>query len=206
MITDASRVWTATALADLPTVIHYRTDCMVKIDRTADGLLMRKAFTIVVTQGNRFAISLFAGASEKDLDRAELIIALAKRGSFLDTGIWDETNPGKWVMTVYWEWDGEPYHDEIRECTEPACIEPHHVWVNLGRADEYQEDPCVREVVCRDVYKVLLERHHGEKWAVWAYPVRDEFAGPAGLKALRDLANDYAYLLGEADKLNAELR
>lgn len=195
-----ARIWAATALADLPTVIHYRTDRTVEIDTTPDGVLMRCAFSIWVVLGHRFAINLHAGASEQDLAAAHRIIAKAKSGLFLEAGIWEAYRADAWVSDVSWSWNGEDHFGEIRECAEPGCIEPHHSWVD-GEMDDAHTGEEIREA--NGWYLVRPQKEEGERWKpCMDISSVDTLDTEADVRVLENALNDFRWVQGECDRLN----
>ncbi|WP_156174973.1 hypothetical protein [Leucobacter sp. Ag1] len=196
--TDEARAWAAATLADLPTVVTFRDDLHVQVEQDAEGRFFRKAFAIACSPSEtmRFNINMFSGAGPDDLARAHRVIARAKDGVF-NADFWLPRDGGRWVNKLWWAFDPDKLHPgELRPCMVPGCLADFHEW----RDDEFQDHHHLEPIVT-DQYRVL-----GENWGDgWKANFIDEIdcEGPAGLKLLRDLVNDYAWMQAECDKLNA---
>lgn len=201
-VTEAQRLWAASNLADLPTIVRVMKNSVVA--GTGDqGRLFRRAFVICATPGYRFAINLLSGASPADLKHARRIIERAKGGWF-NEDIWTpktfDTGRSGYVMDSYWEWDGQESKDEIRACTTPGCTDGFHEY----RGGEFNDVHRAEGDIDKDHYLITLRNYEDEdKWAPYIDLDSDMPVGPAGLKILRDAVNDYAWLQQEADNLNA---
>lgn len=203
--TDAERIWAADNLDPLTVKIFFTDQRKAKTRRAKNGEIYRGAFKITVAPGNgpHFALTLYRGASSADLERANRIIVQAKAGMFERHG-WDRiekfTNQafGGWIMDLWLHVSGEPEPDRLKECQTPGCVNQWHEWVR-----EQQFDPCKLEPIEHpNGYYVVHGNHDGEQWEAWADT--DSLPdGIEGLKAIRDLANDFAWVQGACDRLNA---
>lgn len=201
-ITPEKRMWCAAHLDPLTTKVLFKD---APIDRWTDqdGNKFRVGFTITVApaHGDKFIVKLRAGASLADLERAHRMIKAAKGGLFAED-LWRPvtfTNGfDGWALTSGLV-DGDKYDaDELRPCNEKLCVSDYHVYYG----DEAGEPCNLEPLESKDgSYTVYGEQHADEGWTVWAST--DELPeGIAGLKALRNLANDYAWMQAECDKLN----
>lgn len=206
---EEMRMWAALNLDHLGERIIFDQDRKVKVREAEDGLIYRGAFRITVSPGHLpdFVIRLYRGASTNDLMCARRIIAQAKEGKFSLkdwTRVEKFTNQdcGGYIMRLWFESSGKPHTDELRECDDAACVEPFHGWMR-----EMQDSPCRTEATEHPsgVYTVRGWKYHGEEWAAYVDHDSECFPeGPEGLKVVRDLANDYAWVQAECDRLNAE--
>lgn len=202
--TEAQRTWAASVLAELPTKFYF-SDHEVKKVRDAQGNAWRKAFIIRAIPGKFFEIQFRRGASPADLKHAERLIRAAKHGYFNDD-IWTPTTyeiagPG-YYCSALWAWDGKEDIDELRPCTMLGCKHQFHEY----RSGDFNECHTAGERLdhASGLYWISLENYEDEQgWHPYLSMDSDWPTGPEGLKALRDAANDYAWMLAEADKLNA---
>lgn len=195
--TVEQQVWAAATLADLPTSVTFHADAQVRVGQSTDGQPVRKAFVIVVTPNGkkRFNINLLSGAWVHELEHARALIAAAKEGDF-DPDLWTPREGGGWVCRAWWSYDLEKPRRVLLACTDSGCVEQFHAWQDDEFDDYHRLDPIEAEH-----YTV-----RGENWGDgWKANFIDDLdcEGPAGLKVLRDLANDYAWMQAECDKLNA---
>ncbi|WP_053387821.1 helix-turn-helix domain-containing protein [Leucobacter japonicus] len=202
------QMWAAANLDPLSEHISF-SDKKVSVARAEDGKLYRAAFVITVAPGHgrTFNIKLFAGASSRDLANARRVISEAKRGRFAADTWWRvekfaNQSFGGWQMTLHLWNDGKGEPNDLRPCAMRGCVEPFHAW-----SDDEQDEPCVCIVIEHpdDRYIVRGFRWAGDKaWQAEAGNDCDIIPdGPAGLKMLRDFANDFAWVQGECDRLNA---
>ena len=205
--TDASRTWAASVLADLPVVVKFcetacRNKAVTQVMTDDSGRNFRQAFHIGVKHGARFTIHLYREATRADLQRANQMIARLKNGIVCDR-LWEEFTSGEGrYMNSWLPFDPETWSPELRPCTDPNCRRDWHEWEPDDRGD-FQVDACQNDAITTDSYSVVLQRDPGEPWVVESWPQEVDFCGPEGLKAVRAWANDFAYLQGECDRLNA---
>lgn len=201
-ISPEVKLWCADNLDHLRTVVSLK-GAPVERWTSPEGHGFRLAFRITVAPAHddRFAIHLRTGASSADLDRARRIIRSAKAGQF-NPDLWEPVTFSNgysgWTMGAMLL-DGDKYEsDELRPCKEPHCTSDFHAFYG-GELGE----PCELEPISADEsgYIVYGEREPGGKWQAWADTDRLP-EGIAGLKAVRDLANDFAWMQGECDNLN----
>ncbi|UOQ56051.1 hypothetical protein MUN78_10080 [Leucobacter allii] len=203
-VTDEKRAWCAATLADLPTVITFREE-PVQVGRDPRGTQFRMAFTIGVTPGNRFRINLLAGASPSDLKHAEELIELAKSGRF-NPDIWEPSTfkggRSGWLLDSFWAWDGKHDVNELRPCTVYGCAKDFHTYRN-GEFNDVHESA---ERVDAEFYDIDVSNFEDEsRWRPYICFADEIPEGPAGLKVLRDAANDFDWLQQHADHLNSRL-
>lgn len=207
-VTEEMRVWAAANLDHLGERIVF-DDRKTKTRQASDGLTYRRAFRITVAPGHSptFAIHLYQGASQRDLRCARRIIEQAKAGNF-QTGDWTRIEKfsnqeyGGYSMRLWFAVTGEPARDELRECKDTACVEQFHEW-RFGE----QDAACRTEAITHPTgaYTVSGWRFHGDQWAAYVEHDTECFPeGPEGLKIIRDLANDYAWVQAECDRFNAK--
>lgn len=204
---DASRVWAASVFGDVPVKLKLcERDCnykyKAKTRRDELGQVFRRAFHITAAPGESITIHLYRRATEADLDRARRIVSDSRAG--LLANIWKKTDSSLGFKMIAWlGHDPMKYSPEVRPCDDPHCVEDWHAWETRG--DEYPEQACVNDKIFTDWYRIYLQKHHGEPWEIHSFRIDDEedFEGSAGLEILRRWANDYAYLQGEADRLNS---
>lgn len=201
-ITPEQRIWCADNLDHLATTVSLKEE-RVELWTSPEGHAFRLAFKITCApaHSDRFVIQLRAGASRADLDRAHRLIKHAKAG-FFGPDMWEAvtfTNGSTgWIMRSALE-DGDVYQaDELKPCTESLCVSGFHAYYEgeLGES-------CELEPIQADDrgYIVYGERPPGGEWQAWADTDRLP-EGVAGLKAVRDLANDFAWMQGECERLN----
>lgn len=204
-ITPEQRMWCADNLDHLTTTVSPKKH-RVKLWTSPEGDTFRVAFRITVAPAhdNKFLIHLRAGASRADLDRAHRMIKHAKAG-FFHTDLWKPvtfSNGYAGYMMSSALMDDEIYRaDELRVCTEPQCVSQLHTYY-----DGEPGESCELESIQADDlgYIVYGERAPGGEWQAWADTHRLP-EGVAGLKAVRDLANDFAWMQGECARLNEQL-
>lgn len=203
-VSDETKLWAAANLADQGVIVKFATPKVkVRTETDQDGTLMRKAFRITVAPGHRdnFIIHLHKGASTADLQRARDFVALAKAGVYWEQ-LWERVEfasgfPG-WIFRSFLA-DGEKYRrNKLRPCLDPDCIEDMHAW-----RDREQDEPCTADKLDTDGYGItVLNFHDGKGWV--AYSCIDwELETERDLRFLDRLRNDFAYMLGEAKRLNA---
>lgn len=204
--TDASRTWAASVLADLPVVVKFcEAACpdkkTVQTSADAEGGHFRQAFHIGVKYGAHFAIHLYKGATRTDLAVAKQMITRLKNGIVCDR-LWEEFDNGTGRYMNSWiPFDPEQWSPELRPCTDPNCVRDWHEWETSG--DTFKTESCENDAIRTDDYTIVLQRHDDDPWTVESWLTCDQLEGADGLKALRDWANDFAYLQGECDRLNA---
>jgi len=199
-VTAHNRAWAAAHLADLPTVYTFHPGDPVKEAVAPSGETFRRAFTIVASPANtrRFNVHLLAGASSEDLSRAHRLIRNARLGHF-NADLWQHREDrGIWVHSKWWERSEGDHRDELRECAVPGCITQWHSWI-----DGEQGDLCELEPIRGEWHSVFGFRAQGREWEASASVCADPPEGPEGLRAIRDLANDYAWMMVECERLNA---
>lgn len=198
--------WAAAHLADLPVRLIFMDPAKAKVSllATEGGQVFRDAFEIVADPAGKkeFRLYLKSGASTTDLEMAQLVIRKAKSGNF-NADLWKHfEDRGTWIHDLAWKVGPNDRHvEQVRECTEAACKDTYHAFyegsgVNGAHTLEHIEHPKGHYVV------------HGENvgdgkgWYAWA-DANDIPDGRAGLKALRDLLNDFEWMQAECEKLNA---
>ncbi|MGW9020182.1 hypothetical protein ACWGOE_01720 [Leucobacter chromiiresistens] len=180
-------------------------------ERMHDRHVWRHAFNIIVTPSRdepRFHVRLFQGATEADKEWAQQIIRDAQAGRF-DLSVWEQRPPSEghpFTRYIFSKWvkSNDRPTATLRPCHEPGCIEDFHGWV-----DGQKDDPCWTEPIHHGsgVYMVRGYRYSGEEWQAHASHDSDAFpSGSSGLRIVRDLANDLAWVQGECDRLNAVRR
>lgn len=197
-------VWAELYLADMETVIKFDLDQAAKTFTDQAGETWRSGFEAYAFPhgSKKFVIWMFKGSSTEDLRNAEQMIAEAKRGNLR---FWEEYTqttgaPGLASATSIQTRQVQQHADVLRPCGVSACSDAFHSW----RRGE-QDDPCRTEAIRHPdgCYEVRGWRYYGEEWAADVTNFEDCFpAGPAGLKVIRDLANDYSWVQGECDRLN----
>lgn len=206
--TDASRTWAASVLADLPVVVKFcEVTCpdkqVVHVSTDAESRHFRQAFHIGVKYGARFAIHLYRGATRTDLAIARRMIDRLKSGIVCDR-LWEEFKDGTGrYMNSWLPFNPAKFSPELRPCTDTNCRSDWHEWEANG--DAYKTESCENDAIRTDDYTIVLQRHDDDPWRVESWQTCDQVEGAEGLKALRDWANDFAYLQGECDRLNAAL-
>lgn len=204
--TDASRTWAASVLADLPVVVKFcEVTCpdkqVVHVSTDAEGRHFRQAFHIGVIYGSHFAIHLYQAATRSDLARARRMIERLKSGIVCDQ-LWKEAETFEGRRMDSWlTFDPEQWSPELRPCTDPNCVRDWHEWETSR--DTYKTSACENDAIRTDNYTIVLQRHDDDPWTVESWLTCDQLEGADGLKVLRDWANDFAYLQGECDRLNA---
>lgn len=202
--TDEERIWAADNLGQLTVKIYFSDQMRAKTRSANTGDIYRRAFKITVAPGNglHFALMLYKGASSADLERANRVIVRAKAGMFERHG-WDRIEKfknqafGGWVMDLWQRVSGEPEPDRLKACQTRGCVKQYHGWV---RGEQFS--PCKLESIKHPSgYYVVHGERDGEQWEAWADPGQLP-DGVQGLKAIRDLANDFAWMQGECDRLN----
>lgn len=209
-ITDERRVWAAAHLAELPTRIVFG-DMKVQKGHDPSGNLFRQAYAIIVIPGRDFLIRLYKGASDWDLRQAKRFVEHAKEGLF-NSDMWTAHNYGRHGDGFYFSnpllWDGKKHRDRLKPCTVIGCVDDFHGWVDDGQDGRLQNDPCRTEAIKHPhgYYIVRGWRFCGEEWSADVSNDHDCFPeGAAGLKAIRDLANDFAWVHEECSRLNEQL-
>lgn len=200
---DERRTWAAAVLAELPTTVGF-SDLDVQEWTAPDGILYRQAFTIIATPNCRFLIKLRNGATRSDLAEAQSRIDSAKKGQL---STWIE-RPDKRRGGSFWAFargvqqtpNAEPSSVLIKACDRPGCVDTHHEILADGRQFDYHGGEHIDHP--EHAYSVGIYAADNDPWEVSAEcdTIPD---GPAGLKMLRDFTNDYAWMQGEADRLNA---
>lgn len=206
-ISDACRRESAALAAELPTRLVWDSR-PVELVPDDDGAVWRRAFRIALAaehcgeNGAEFVIILREGATSFDLELARMAVACAKQG---DLSAWAPcrfAGCGElvWVWRHLYPHDPERHHYGLRPCSEAACTEEVHTYTTLGEQADFH---CGERIEHPDgAYSVQLMKVDGEPWEPSAdlscFP-----GGAAGTKAARDLANDFAWLQQEADRLNA---
>lgn len=205
--------WAISTFEDYTTEISFgKTEV---IEYTADdGKQYRKAFQIVVApqSGKRwFRIWLFKGATEADLKMARWVIDQAKDGNF-DLEAWtfvaaDDRDIDRYVFGVsvrrqeggWWPFG---YELELRRCEDTNCTAQFHSYLESEPTDSCT----LEEIVHPDGYYVVHgSRSPGEtRWNAWV-DASDLPDGRAGIKATRDLLNDYEWMQGTCDRLNERI-
>lgn len=201
-VTPEKRIWCADNLDHLDTIVSPKEQ-PVKRWTSPEGHAFRLAFKITCAPAHdsKFVIQLRAGASRADLDRAHKLIKHAKAG-FFSPDMWKPVTFSNgytgWVMQSALM-DSDLYQfDEIKPCSEPLCVSGFHAYYD-GEVGE----SCELEPIRADDrgYIVYGEREPGGHWQAWA-DTDSLPEGVAGLSAVRHLANDYAWMQTECDKLN----
>ncbi|PRI11073.1 hypothetical protein [Leucobacter massiliensis] len=196
-ITPESATWAAANLADLPIVYTFHPERPVRQEADTTGTVFRLAFAIVASPSEKrhFNVHLHSGASSDDLKKAHRLIQEAKAGLF-NGDMWRLREDGNWICRKWWEVRDGDHCNELRECHESGCVKLWHEWVGgeqfLG---------CELEGIDTGDYLVTGYRYDG-KWAAGASMRADVPEGPAGLRMIQDLANDYAWMQAECDRLN----
>jgi len=208
--TDASRTWAATVFGDATVTVKLcERDCKnafkAKTRRDKSGNVFRRAFHIAVVSGEKIIIHLYRGATLFDLKRAKGMVKRAQEGE-VAPDLWDEANTWNGYKMIAWLGiDPDHYSPQVRPCLNVGCMDDWHTWETRG--DEYPTDACVNDQIFTDWYRIYLQQHQGEPWEVHSFSIEnDDFEGAAGLEILRRWTNDYAYLQGECDRLNAMMK
>lgn len=203
-VTEESRTWAAAHLADLPTMLRW-VDEPVDLEQTPEGIVFRRAFYITASPAGkrRIAIHLLRGASERDLDYAHHVIERAKAGNLAD---WrqstNHTGPHPhWYFNLLLECKELP-HDELRPCTDSACIDEWHPHLSNGGQFDFHRGETIDHP--EGAYSIAVLRTDDGPWEI-SVDVDGLSALPEAsiLRAARDLINDAAWLRAEADRLNA---
>ena len=194
-----SRIWAAAHLEDLPIVYEFDREKAVEVKPAPDGRMFRLGFTIVIspTVARQITVRMRMGASSDDMKRARELITNEKAG-YVSSRLWTQRATGDRVMTAYWEVQDGAHYDELYPCDEAGCVRPWHDWIGGERSD-----PCALEAINTSEYMVTGNRF-GDEWEAGAtihYEASD-LQGSEGLRLLRDLANDYAWMLWACDALN----
>lgn len=205
-VSESTKLWAATALADLPSRIIFldAEKRKVKMSRSQEGHLFRLAFAVVADPEvhQEFRIYLHAGASRSDLSTALRVVRNAKAGAF-NADLWRRRdNLKNWVHHMWWETSDEAHHNsQLRPCALPGCVKEYHEYLRGELNDMHRA-----EGIEAEHYSIDLSNF--EEPCGWRPYITfdDELPeGPAGLKVLRDAANDFDWLQQQADKLNAAL-
>lgn len=208
--TYETKLWAAAHLEGLSTLYQLEERTLARERVCSNGDLMRHAFNIIVVpeaKTSAFLVRLFKGAEYADVQKADAIIRQLKAGNF-DSTILEQIDPTpttpytRYVFTLAVKADPNRNRLELHPCKVEGCIENFHGW-----DDDFQDDPCWTEAIDHPSgrYRVRGYKYHGERWEADATHEADCFpSGPEGLKVVRDLANDLAWVQGECDRLNAE--
>ena len=205
--TPETELWAATYLDGLPTRYKFSPKTSVKLHND-NGKLFRHAFNIVAAPEHErpgFAVWLFKGANANDKRLADGIIKGAQRGRFSPRQ-WQHLQAServpyaRYVFGMWLRGDEPRPSNELRPCTIAGCAEDMHEWNG-----EVQDDPCQTEGITHPsgYYFVRGWRFYGEEWTADVTHNDDCFPeGRAGLKVIRDLANDFAWVQQECERLN----
>lgn len=171
--------------------------------RETEGVAERKFADIVIVPERGLAeVRLYAGASTDDLETARTLIAQISEDSripdFFFEGVWPDGTQ-YWVSTGFlWDRRGFAHVYELRPCLDPDCVVRFHEWLR-GEPNE----SCRTGVVRGNGYAVHGARAPGEtSWVAWA-DATDLPDGHEGLKAIKNLAKDFAAMQAKCDRISA---
>lgn len=203
-VTEDVRLWAAANLADMPVTIKFdRRGKKVSRQYATHGHMMRFAFRITVAPGYSpdFTIHLYKGASSDDLERAMELVEKAKAGISWES-LWERVNftegyPGWWMRAGFAEREKSRW-DKLRPCSDPNCVNDMHPWKK-----KEQQEPCTGDRIETESYNIELQNwRDGKGWE--AYSSFDwELESEEDLRVIDRIRNDFAYMLGEAARLNA---
>ncbi|QAB17511.1 hypothetical protein Leucomu_05865 [Leucobacter muris] len=202
---EATKLWAASTLAELPSRIIFvdAEKQKVKVSRSHEGRMFRLAFAVVADPEvqQEFRVYLYAGASSSDLSTAQRLVRNAKAGAF-NSDLWRRRdNLKNWVSRMWWEVSDKDRHTtELRPCALPGCVTEYHEYRG-GEFDGMHSSVGIEA----EHYEISLSNFEEPcGWRPYVSFADEIPEGPAGLKVLRDAANDFDWLQQQADKLNTQ--
>ena len=190
--------WAALYLEHLPEHVELRFTKTAYEWTDQDGSRWRRAGHIIASpysDGGRFKMVLYAGATMHDLNQLRHWVELARAGQFTRFG-WESIplvdGPDGYRFSASHRPDRHEY-GPIVECSESACRETFHA----NADDQWHE----ADSIVKNGYSITLQRwEHEELWEVYliATDCGLDVSGTAGL------ASDLQWMAAECRKLNSE--
>lgn len=200
-------LWAAANLDGLKERISMDKQGHAVEERFKDGLGMCRLAGRIVFLPERgvYELRLYKGASSADLRTLRDYVSNLKRVGLDDnwySDVWESDGARYYTYAPYLYDQRKPDHyDELKSCADRSCIETIH---EFSLASGEQMDPCRADGATTDEYDISVMNHReGAGWEVEGdldgfYP-----KDVAELKVLDRFRNDFLYLQGEVDRLNA---